>query len=72
MERKLFISVEALQNKGKEYFRNLDASDYCQAPYGSYMLDDGLLISIDDMNDVYVQLTEDDEAFTDVEDLFND
>lgn len=71
MEKKLFISDEAIKKFGKEYFINDDVFDYegKADPYDYVKLDDGLLLARDDMDNLYLQVTEDDSCFTDVEEL---
>lgn len=73
MERKLYISNEAIKKYGKEYFENYDTDNYelvSNAFWGDfYKLDDGLLLIKDDMDDLYLSVNKDDEVFENIEDL---
>ena len=69
MERKLFISEEALIEKGKDYFKELDINELIRTADNSFVEYEGLLLSRDDMYDLYLSVEEDDSCFTDVEDL---
>lgn len=69
MERNLFISEEALIEKGKEYFKELDINELIRTADNSFVEYEGLLLSRDDMYNLYLSVEEDDSCFTDVEDL---
>ena len=69
MERKLYVSQEALELKGKEYFKELDINELIRTADNSFVEYEGLLLSRDDMYDLYLSVEEDDSCFTDVEDL---
>ena len=69
METKLYVSQEALELKGKEYFKELDINELIRTADNSFVEYEGLLLSRDDMYDLYLSVEEDDSCFTDVEDL---
>lgn len=60
---KLFVSEEAIQEKG--IFEDYSLSDLKRiADSNGYVkLDDGLLLSRDDMDNLYISKTEEDECF---------
>lgn len=62
---KLFVSDEAIEEKGKEYFEDYSLSDLKRIadPEGFVRLDDGLFLSRDDMDNLYISKTEEDECF---------
>ena len=67
---KLYVSEEALQEKGKEYFKELDVNKMALiADYYHEIKYDGLLLSIDDMYDLHLSKNYEDICYTDVEDL---
>lgn len=66
---KLYVSEEALKEKGKEYFEELDINELIRTADNSFIEYEGLLLSRDDMYDLYLSVEEDDSCFTDVEDL---
>lgn len=67
MEARLYISEQAIKLKGTEYFRGITA-DALMRHIGNTV--DELIITIDDMNNVYVSAEENENYFTDSEDLF--
>ena len=69
METKLYVSQEALELKGKEYFKELDINELIRTADNSFVEYEGLLLSRDDMYNLYLSVEEDDSCFTDVEDL---
>lgn len=69
METKLYVSQEALELKGKEYFKESDINELIRTADNSFIEYEGLLLSRDDMYDLYLSVEEDDSCFTDVEDL---
>lgn len=69
MKTKLYISDEALQLKEKEYFKELDINELIRTADNSFVEYEGLLLSRDDMYNLYLSVEEDDSVFTDVEDL---
>ncbi len=73
MEEKLFISDEALEKYGYAHFKGFEYEDFKSiATWGEFIeLEDGLLLNRDDMDDYYIQATEDDCSFNDIEDLVN-
>ena len=60
---KLFVSEEAIQEKG--IFEDYSLSDLKRIadPNVYLKLDDGLLLSRDDMDNLYISKTEEDECF---------
>lgn len=60
---KLFVSEEAIKEKG--IFEDYSLSDLKRIadPNGYVKLDDGLLLSRDDMDNLYISKTEEDECF---------
>ena len=70
MERKLYVSDEAIEKMGKGYFKKIDVDNLAhQADDGFVKLEDDLLLSRDDMYDLYISVSEEDVCFNDVEDL---
>ena len=69
METKLYVSQEALELKGKEYFKELDINELIRTADNSFVEYEGLLLSRDDMYNLYLSVEEDDSCLTDVEDL---
>ena len=69
METKLYVSQEALELKGKEYFKELDINELIRTADNSFVEYEGILLSRDDMYNLYLSVEEDDSCFTDVEDL---
>ena len=70
MERKLYISDEAIEKYGLLYFEGYDADDYVSIARTDFVeLEDGLLLSMDDMYNLYLSANESDEAFNDINDL---
>lgn len=71
MDKKLYISEQAVELKGKEYFKNRNASDY-EYPILDGNLIDGLIVSYDSMDNIYLSVNDSDESYTDSDDLFNE
>lgn len=72
MEEKLFISDEALEKYGYAYFKDMEADDYRYEANDDFKeLEDGLLLSRDDMYNIYLQANEYDESFNDIDDIQN-
>lgn len=72
MEEKLYISDEALEKYGYAYFKGMTAEDYKYEDDSSYQkLDDGLILTRDDMYNIYLSANEEDEAFNDIDDIKN-
>ncbi len=70
MERKLFVSNEAIEKMGKDYFKNFNVYGLAYQADDDYVkLGNGLLLSRDDMDDLYISVSEEDVCFNDVEDL---
>lgn len=70
MEEKLFISDEALEKYGYAYFKGMEADDYRYEANDDFKeLEDGLLLSRDDMYNIYIQANEYDESFNDIDDI---
>ena len=70
MEEKLFISDEALEKYGYAYFKGMEADDYRYEANDDFKeLEDGLLLSRDDMYNIYLQASECDESFNDIDDI---
>ena len=69
MEKRLYVSDQAIKLKGKEYFRGLTAEALAQ--HIGHDVDD-LLILVDDMDNVYMATNETDEAYIDIDDLFDE
>lgn len=70
MEEKLFISDEALEKYGYAYFKDMEADDYRYEANDDFKeLEDGLLLSRDDMYNIYLQANEYDESFNDIDDI---
>lgn len=70
MEEKLFISDEALEKYGYAYFKSMEADDYKGIADGSFKeLEDGLLLTRDDMYNIYLSANEYDESFNDIDDI---
>ena len=70
MEEKLFISDEALEKYGYAYFKDMEADDYRYEANDDFKeLEDGLLLSRDDMYNIYLQANECDELFNDIDDI---
>lgn len=70
MEEKLFISDEALEKYGYAYFKGMEADDYRYEANDDFKeLEDGLLLSRDDMYNIYLQANEYDESFNDIDDI---
>lgn len=72
MEEKLFISDEALEKYGYAYFKGMEADDFKYEADSEFKeLEDGLLLSRDDMYNIYLQANEYDESFNDIDDIQN-
>lgn len=72
MEEKLYISDEALEKYGYAYFKDMEADDYRYEANDDFKeLEDGLLLSRDDMYNIYIQANEYDESFNDIDDIQN-
>lgn len=72
MKEKLYVSTKALELKGKEYFRGLEASDF---GLNTDERIDGLYVSQDDMWNISLSIDpygDDENEFIDVNDLFED
>ena len=70
MEEKLFISDEALEKYGYAYFKGMEADDYKAIASNEFIeLEEGLLLSRDDMYNLYLSANEDDERFNDINDI---
>ncbi len=70
MEEKLYISDEALEKYGYAYFKDMEADDYRYEANDDFKeLEDGLLLSRDDMYNIYLQANECDESFNDIDDI---
>lgn len=69
MDKKLYISDQAVELKGKEYFKNRNASDY-EYPILDGNLIDGLIVSYDNMDNIYLSVNDSDESYTDSDNLF--
>lgn len=70
MEEKLFISDEALEKYGYAYFKGMEADDYKAIASNEFIeLEEGLLLSRDDMYNLYLSANEDDESFNDINDI---
>ena len=70
---KLYISYEAIEEMGKDYFENKSYEDYVDlAKFDIVHLDDGLWLQQDDYGDLYISYNDyDDFQFYDVEELSN-
>lgn len=73
MSEKLFVSDEAIEKYGYAHFRRFEYDDFnLIATWGEFVeLEDGLLLNRDDMDDYYLQVSEDDCSFNDIEGLAN-
>lgn len=72
MEEKLYISDEALEKYGYAYFKDMTADDYKYEADSSYQkLEDGLILTRDDMYNIYLSANEEDEGFNDIDDIKN-
>lgn len=70
MKEKLYISDEALEKYGYAYFKDMEADDYRYEANDDFKeLEDGLLLSRDDMYNIYLQANEYDESFNDIDDI---
>ena len=70
MEEKLYISDEALEKYGYAYFKGVEADDYKAIASNEFIeLEEGLLLSRDDMYNLYLSANEDDESFNDINDI---
>ena len=70
MEEKLYISDEALEKYGYAYFKDMEADDYRYEANDDFKeLEDGLLLSRDDMYNIYLQANEYDESFNDIDNI---
>ena len=70
MEEKLFISDEALETSGYAHFKGMEADDYKAIASNEFIeLEEGLLLSRDDMYNLYLSANEDDESFNDINDI---
>lgn len=70
MEEKLYISDEALEKYGYAYFKDMEADDYKAIASNEFIeLEEGLLLSRDDMYNLYLSANEDDESFNDINDI---
>lgn len=70
---KLFISYEAIEEMGTDYFKNKFYEDYVDlAKFDIVHLDDGLWLQQDDDGNLYISYNDyDDLQFYDVEELSN-
>lgn len=70
---KLFISYEAIEEMGKDYFKNKFYEDYVDlAKFDIVHLDDGLWLQQDDDGNLYISYNDyDDLQFYDVEEFSN-
>lgn len=70
---KLFISYEAIEEMGTDYFKNKFYEDYVDlAKFDIVHLDDELWLQQDDDGDLYISYNDyDDFQFYDVEELSN-
>ena len=70
---KLYISYEAIEEMGTDYFKNKFYEDYVDlAKFDIVHLDDGLWLQQDDDGDLYISYNDyDDFQFYDVEELSN-
>lgn len=72
MEEKLYISDQALEKYGYAYFQGMEAENYrYDADNELKELEDGLLMSRDDMGNIHLQAQEDDEVFNDIMDIMD-
>ncbi|OUC52260.1 hypothetical protein B7939_02230 [Eggerthia catenaformis] len=71
MDKKLYVSDQAIELKGKEFFKNMKISDY-EYPILDGDLIDGLIVSYDNMDNIYLSVNDSDESYTDSDDLFNE
>ena len=69
MDKKLYVSDEAIKLKGKEFFKNRKISDY-EYPILDGDLIDELIVSYDNMDNIYLSVNDSDESYTDSDDLF--
>ena len=70
MEEKLYISDEALEKYSYAYFNGMEADDYKAIASNEFIeLEEGLLLSRDDMYNLYLSANEDDESFNDINDI---
>lgn len=67
---KLFVSDELLEARGKEYFEGVEYDDYKSlANDDTVVLEDGVILTRDDMYNLYLSLTEEDESFEEIESI---
>lgn len=67
---KLFVSDELLEVKGEEYFEGVEYDDYKSlANDDTVVLEDGVILTRDDMYNLYLSLTEEDESFEEIESI---
>lgn len=70
MEEKLFISDEALEKYGYAYFKGMEADNFKGIASNEFIeLEDGLILSRDDMYNIYLSANEYDESFNDIDDI---
>lgn len=66
--KKIYVEKEALELKGKEYFKSMDPADFWNIKEG--LQDDGLYVYMDDNGDYSIRTNVDpDGVYTDIEDL---
>ncbi len=72
MERKLYISDEAIEKFDLVEFDSVEVDDYVGIAGNDFVeLENGILVTRDDMYNIYLSVKEDDESFNDIEDLRN-
>lgn len=70
MKEKLYISDEALEKYGYAYFEDKEADDFKGIAGNEFIeLEDGLILSRDDMYNIYLSANECDESFNDIDDI---
>lgn len=69
---KLFVSDKALEKYGYSHFKDVDYDDYKSFATDEFTeLENGLLVSRDDMDNIYISATEEDEVYNDIDDIQN-
>lgn len=72
MENKLYVSSKLIKEKGYAYLMDVEYDDFKGlANNDSVELEDGVILTRDDMYDLYLSLTEEDSGFEDIEELRN-
>lgn len=72
MEAKLYISDELLKAKGYAFFKGVEYDDYKELASDDYIrLENDIVLSRDDMYNLYLSSNEEDESFEDVDELIN-